>query len=137
MNGQTKRHYFETSGFSMWPFLRQKDRIIVEEVPARELISGDIILYKSQDKSTCHRLIKKERSLKGYIFFTRGDYVPSWNTDKVLEEQVLGRVSGFVRLGKLISLRTPRCVLEARVIMFFSPFVAFLFSSLSKLCPKR
>jgi len=48
---------FETSGFSMWPFIRQGERLLVKRVFPDELRRGDLVLYQQNEKLVCHRLI--------------------------------------------------------------------------------
>ncbi|MFH1191351.1 MAG: S24/S26 family peptidase, partial [Candidatus Omnitrophota bacterium] len=53
--------FFETSGFSMWPFIRPGERLVIKKSPAQDLRAGDIILYRANNQLACHRLVKKNR----------------------------------------------------------------------------
>ncbi len=131
------KHYFETTGFSMWPFLRQQDRIIVEEATCSDLNSGDLIVYKLEGKSVCHRLVKKRISAGRCFLLTRGDYAPSWKTEKVDPMQVTGRVSTIVRGSRIITVKGAWQTFTGRMIILFFPVVVLTFSSLRKILQIR
>ena len=50
--------FFKTEGFSMWPFLKPGGRLIFKKVPPETLRIGDVILYKADNQSICHRLVR-------------------------------------------------------------------------------
>ncbi|MFH0827948.1 MAG: hypothetical protein V1919_02140, partial [Candidatus Omnitrophota bacterium] len=62
-----KKHYFEATGFSMWPFIKEQDRIIAEEVKAEELESGEVIIYRAENKLVCHRLVSRKKAGEEYF----------------------------------------------------------------------
>ena len=92
----------ETIGFSMWPSVRGKDRLVVEKSSIEALRRGDIIVYLSDDKLICHRLIYKKRTNSGFILHTRQDNAFSYLTERIPESCFRGRVSALIRNGKLI-----------------------------------
>ncbi|MFH1504505.1 MAG: nucleotidyltransferase family protein [Candidatus Omnitrophota bacterium] len=51
--------FFETSGFSMWPFIKQGQKLIIKKILPESLKIGDIILYQEDNQKVCHRLVKK------------------------------------------------------------------------------
>lgn len=130
------KNYFEAAGFSMWPFIKQEDRIIAEEVNAEELFPGEVIVYRSESKLVCHRLVSKKKTKEGCFFLTRGDYLPSWNTERVTKGQIVGRVCGVVRNGRLISLKNRCWFFLGKIIIVFFPFPVFLFVNIRKVFKK-
>jgi len=132
-----KKQYFEATGYSMWPFLRQQDRIIVEQNGCADLRPGNVVVYESDGKPLCHRLVRKIISAGKYLLFTRGDYVQSWRTEKVEEEQVVGRVSAIIRGSKIISLRGKWQTVGGRIIVLVFPLVAWFVAALQKIVRKQ
>jgi signal peptidase I len=137
MKEPQKKHYFETTGFSMWPFIKQEDRIVVEEVGAGELNSGDIVLYKVDNQLVCHRLVNRKKSDGKYLLFTRGDNVPSWKAEAVNEAQLVGRACGIVRRGRLIALKGVWQAICARFIIAVFPLAVMALVSISNIVKKR
>ena len=131
------KHYFETQGYSMWPFLRPQDRIIVEKADLRQLCPGELVVYEYDGQSVCHRLVKKIISGGKYLLLTRGDYVPSCKTEKVDQAQVTGRVSAIVRGSRIVSIKGLGYVLTGRMIVLVFPLVALAVSTVEKIIRKR
>ncbi|MBU2436492.1 MAG: S24/S26 family peptidase, partial [Candidatus Omnitrophica bacterium] len=73
INSSHNLFLFKTSGFSMWPFLRGGQKIIIKKVLVRDLKVGDLILYRKDNQTICHRLIKKTREGQGQMLYVRGD----------------------------------------------------------------
>ena len=143
MKESQKKQYLETTGFSMWPFLRKEDRIIVEDVPVKELNPGDIVLYKVDAQPICHRLVAKRKSAGKYLLFARGDYVPSWKTERVIEEQLSGRICGIVRSSqnggrtRIVSLKGAWPAIWGVVIITVFPLVVITLVNISKILRKK
>ena len=52
-------------GMSMFPFLQDEDRVVVEPVEWQDIAPGDIVTYRCSDKYPSRRVIKKyENSLR-------------------------------------------------------------------------
>lgn len=116
--------FFETSGFSMWPFLRQGEKLIVKKTNPGDLSVGDVILYRFEKELACHRLVKKVRAKNEYKLYARGDNSLS-APELVLEGALQGKVIGVVkRNGKVtdISALMPR--LLNRIIVTIAPLVS-------------
>jgi signal peptidase I len=137
MENYRKKQYLETSGFSMWPFLKQDDRVIIEEVNIQELRAGDIVLYNTDNQSVCHRLVGKRSSAGKYFMLTRGDYVPSWKTETIDGAHLKGRVSAIIRGKKIIPLKGIWNAAAGRIIILAFPLVAFAVASAVKILKKR
>jgi hypothetical protein len=131
------KDYFQTQGYSMWPFLRPQDRIIVEKAEFHELCPGELVVYEYDGRSVCHRLVKKKISLGKSWLFIRGDYVPSWRTEKVDPSKVTGRVSAIVRGSRIVPTKGLTYTLTGRMIVLVFPLLALAVSRIEKILKKR
>lgn len=115
--------FLETTGFSMHPFLKNGDRVIVKKVRAQDLRIGDIILYAgtSNNQNVCHRLVKKTESPHGMILFTRGD-AGGFSSEPISEDNLIGQVTGVIRNGKVKNLNTK---LQITINRFIAKFYVF------------
>lgn len=113
---------FETTGFSMWPFLRPKEKLIVKKVPEKHLKVGDIILYQAYDKLVCHRLVKKTENKGKVVLHARGDN-SGFSCEPVTQEMFLGKVVGIVKRDKIIGLDSQTRQYVNRLIVTISPIV--------------
>lgn len=115
--------FFETRGFSMWPFLKEGEKLIIKKTKAQDLRIGDIILYRLDSQLVCHRLIRKDSEVrKGYLIYTRGD-----NGGKlegpVASEAILGMAIAVIKNNRIISLSGWRRVFLNPLIALIAPFV--------------
>ena len=105
--GQGGSLQFKAHGYSMYPFIRNGDAVIVHPVDADALSVGDIVFYRnSLNRLVAHRIIGKSIFKNQIILRTRGDAATKsdgWiNTD-----QVLGRIVSVNRKDKVIDLNSP------------------------------
>ncbi len=128
--------YFEVSGFSMWPFLKNKDRLIIRTVSTRTLEVGDIILYRSEDGLVCHRLVKIVREANRCLLYCRGDASLS-SPEFVDESALVGKASGVVKKKRVVSLEGKTRHITNRLIVILAPFSAILTEILRKFMVKR
>ena len=89
----------ETGGFSMWPFLLPKEKVVVRKVSWDELSCGDIIIYRANNQLVCHRLVRKSKD----NLFARGDN-SSWRVELVKSRMLDGKVTAIIRNGKIVDL---------------------------------
>ncbi len=123
--------FIQATGFSMRPFVRGGDRLIIRKTNVQDLKIGDIILYKLGNNSPhiCHRLVKKINSNQGIKLFARGD---SFNflDDPILEENIQGCIIGILRNGRVINLRNKfQSILNwliAQFYVFLRPLLVYL-----------
>jgi len=113
--------FFEATGFSMWPFIKQGERLIIKKIPIGDLKIGDIILYRKDNQLICHRLIKRIGDEKGYLLYTRGDN--SSQFDSLSEEMFLGKAIGILKNCKMISLLSWEKRFVNRVIVIIAPLL--------------
>ncbi len=88
---------FTAKGYSMTPSIRHNDVITVSPLPDRDLIRGDIVLFRKEKNSqiVVHRIIEKRSS----NYLMRGD-----NSDEsdgwVTGNMIYGVVTGIERNGR-------------------------------------
>jgi hypothetical protein len=96
------KHYtIPFSGYSMYPFLKPGDRLVVRRVPAAVLQVGDILVFPGEDnRMTAHRLIKL--SPEG-VAVTKGDSMFRADTAPLdLESGIADRVVAVIRGRRFI-----------------------------------
>ena len=109
--------YFYTAGFSMWPFIRQGQRLVIKKTSVEDLAAGDVILYRLNSQLVCHRLIKK---VNGKIF-VRGDNSVLGH-EVLTKEAILGKAIASIENGKIISLEKKGQKTINHLIIIFGPF---------------
>lgn len=95
---------FVARGLSMEPLIADGDRIFVEPKKKEEIRLGDILAYRSASDAVAvaHRLVRIT-PLKGESYYElKGDF--SGVSERVGYENILGRVAGFQRAGKIVNL---------------------------------
>jgi signal peptidase I len=129
---------FKTIGSSMFPFVREDDKVIVKKLRAQDLKIGDIILYKDDiaGRAICHRFIKRTNMEDRLILFTRGDSGSALSSP-VPEDRLIGRVIGIIRKGRILNLRTKSQIilnwLNAKFYVFLKRILIFVFNILQSL----
>lgn len=110
----------KATGFSMVPFIKDADMLMVKKVKPQDLKTGDIILYKNKivGKNVCHRLVRKTISKDGFVLFARGDASGTLN-EAVLENHLMGRVVSIMRNGKILNLNARRHIIFNWIIAKF------------------
>jgi len=114
---------FETTGFSMWPFLKAGSKLFVKRVPPEKLKKGDIILYRENNKVICHRLVKKAASGQSYLFWARADNALSLS-GPLTEQMYIGKAVALLKKRKVASLCSFRQRLLNQVIIVIVPFLS-------------
>ena len=88
-----------TSGYSMYPMLRDRKDTVILKAPETGLKKGDVVLYKSNGTYILHRILEVRED----SFVIRGD-----NCDDkeygITKEQILGVLTEFYRGNKQIHL---------------------------------
>lgn len=124
--------FFETSGFSMLPFLKGREKLIIKKSSKEDLRLGDLILYKIDNQLICHRLVTRIKGPDTYLFYARGDASLS-PPQLVTEDMLLGKVSGIIKNGKITNITDG---IKNRLINQFIVFTAPSLVSL-KMLAKR
>jgi hypothetical protein len=107
-------HYtISFNGYSMNPFLKPGDRLVVKRVPPENYRVGDIVvLLNPENIYMVHRLIKL---LPGYRGLTKGDSLLASDPAPVTLSGLAGRVEMVVRDRRLIPITSgPRSILKSR-----------------------
>jgi len=89
----------------MRPFIRDGALLTVEPVQAEELRSGDIVLYRSGDHVSAHRLLLMSKSETGAELIIGGDAL-SEPLERVSADQVLGRIIRVEQAGVTTAVDT-------------------------------
>lgn len=92
-----------TVGDSMEPLLHQhKEESLIRQIE-RELLVGDVILYKRENgQYLLHRIVKKKK----IFFITRGDN--RFINEKVVQSQIIGILKGFYRDDVFVDCETDK-----------------------------
>jgi signal peptidase I len=119
--------YFDTSGYSMWPFLKQGSRVIAKKASLADLAIGDIVLYKSTGNGLiCHRVVRKLKNNNERVIYVRGDNSSSL-PEIISESRLLGKVEGIVKNNKkVIILNSIKWRIINRLIVMISPLVVMV-----------
>jgi len=115
----------ETSGFSMWPFIKKNERLIIRKVPIDNLKRGDVILYKAKDLLACHRLVNKKQSKGEYELYVRGDN-SQFSLEAVNNQMYVGKVISIVKNDKEVDITSSMQCLINRIIVVISPFLSWI-----------
>lgn len=117
--------FFQDSGWSMWPFLRGKEKLIVKKISTADLRLGDLMLYREDKNIICHRLVKKTRDKNKYIIYARGD-ASLGSPEPVKEDMLLGKVIGIVKNNKIIYHDGVRQRFINKIILLILPLINFM-----------
>jgi len=115
--------FIETAGFSMWPFVKQGEKLIIKKFPIEDLKIGDLILYQRNNQKVCHRLIKKKEINGRYLIFVRGDN-STVSAELITEQMFLGKAISILRKGKMINLTSSKQRLINWLIVFLASGVS-------------
>jgi hypothetical protein len=92
------------NGYSMYPFLKPGDRLIVSKVSPKSLEVGDIVLVSDlQKKYMVHRLVKMLSPNKGIL---KGDSLLEPDIGPVDLSTLTGKIIAILRKDRLIPLST-------------------------------
>ena len=115
--------FIEVTGFSMWPFLKAGEKLLIKKFSIEDLRVGDIIIYRADNQLVCHRLVKRSKTENGHLLFARGDNSSSLPT-LVTEQMFLGKIIGIIKNGQAISLIGIRRRFINRAIVIIAPLVS-------------
>lgn len=115
--------FLETTGFSMWPFLKAGEKLLIKKTPTEKLKVGDIIIYRANNHLVCHRLIRKIKERERYLLHVRGDSSVS-SPEPITEEMFLGKAMGIIKNGKIITLNQMKGQVINRLIVLVAPLAS-------------
>jgi len=125
--------FIESAGFSMWPFIKTGEKLIVRRIPLENFKIGDIVLYRESNQIVCHRLVKKIQGES--LFYVRGDNSP-FSSEPVIAQMLLGKAIGVLRKGKIISFAGHWQGFINQIIVFIGPYFGILARFLKKVFRK-
>lgn len=114
----------QTTGFSMRPFLKGGEKVIVAKTRAEDLKIGDLIVYKPPhfNQTVCHRLVKKVNGKDGWLLYTRGDACPE--PDRPIgEDIIIGRVAIVLKGRRVIDFISRWRTFTNLLIVWFYPYI--------------
>lgn len=118
---------FKAHGFSMYPFIRDRDILTIQSVEAAALKVGDVAFYGCAGNTlVAHRVLGRRVQASQVVLATRGD-AASGPDERVQAEQVLGRVVSVRRGRKIIRLDQGFWRLATLVWIRLSPGGSLLF----------
>lgn len=105
-----KRVLFQ--GYSMYPFLKPGDALVLAAVKARSVERGDIICVAHGRQYITHRVVNIRYKPPALILVTKGDNLPypdrplSLNSESLLKVTMIARATGRLvrpRFGKVLA----------------------------------
>jgi len=100
---------YSTSGWSMFPFIRGGDQILIKKVPLETIQPGDAIVFESDNKTkVCHYVVEIEKRDNILWFHTKGYKGNFYEALPIRQEMVVGRVLAIRRKSSFIELPAGR-----------------------------
>lgn len=97
-----KRFIMTISGDSMSPGLKKGDRVVLEQIDARQIKIGNIVVYQCGVDYIIHRIIKIDRRKSENRFCEKGDNLYSWKWFS--EKDLIGVVNSVLKEEKRVSV---------------------------------
>ena len=116
-------------GYSMSPYLRNGETVIIKKESFNSLKIGDIIVFRSINKMIAHRIIAIRNINQHKTLITKGDSLIYFDKT-ITEERYIGKIKEFYRKNKSIKIDTPWCSVFNKLMSFISvisiPFLIIL-----------
>jgi signal peptidase I len=132
---QGKSIRFQASGWSMRPFIRDEDFLVVSPIENSSIKTGDVVFcITTENKVIVHRVIKKYKKDKDnrITMLIKGDATFS-SPEKVEMQNVLGKVVEVERNGQKKRLDTKFYQIKGLLFAGISPFSQWTYPFLSKI----
>jgi len=126
---------FQAQGWSMRPFIRDGDFIVVSPIKNSSIKTGDVVFYlTTENKVIVHRVIKKYKKDKDnrITMLIKGDATFS-SPEKVEMQNVLGKVVAVERNGRKKRLDTKLYQIKGLLFAGVSPFSQWTYPFFSKI----
>jgi signal peptidase I len=126
---------FQAKGWSMRPFIRDGDFIVVSPIENSSIKTGDVVFcITTENKVIVHRVIKKYKKDKDnrITLLIKGDATFS-SPEKVEMQNVLGKVVAVERNGRKKRLDTKFYQIKGLLFAGISPFSQWTYPFLSKI----
>ena len=121
---------FQAKGWSMRPFIRDGDFIVVSPIENSSIKTGDVVFcITTENKVIVHRVIKKYKKDKDnrITMLIKGDATFS-SPEKVEMQDVLGKVVAVERNGQKKRLDTKFYQIKGLLFAGISPFSQWIYS---------
>ncbi len=125
---------FQAKGWSMRPFIRDGDFIVVSPIESSSIKTGDVVFcITTENKVIVHRVIKKHKKDKDnkITMLIKGDATFS-SPENVEMQNVLGKVVEVERNGQKKRLDTKFYQIKGLLFAGISPFSQWTYPFLSK-----
>ena len=118
---------FQAKGWSMHPFIRDGDFIVVSPVKSSSIRKGDIVFYSNaENKIIVHRIIRKYKQKGRMTVLVKGDASFS-SPEKMDIQNVLGKVIAIERNGRKKRLDTKLHQIIGLFFAVISPFSRWIY----------
>ena len=98
-----KRVKLKAGGYSMYPFLKPKDYLVVENTPFATICLGDIVVFKRESRFIGHRVVDIREINNQPFLITCGDSCLKYD-EPISKDLYLGKVIAFVREEKKVMI---------------------------------
>ena len=113
---------FQAKGWSMRPFIRDGDFIVVSPIKNSSIKTGNVVFcITTENKIKVHRVIRKHEKGNRIIMFIKGDATFS-SPEKVEMQNVIGKVVAVERNGRKKRLDTKLYQMKGLLFAGISPF---------------
>jgi signal peptidase I len=109
---------FTATGWSMLPTVWPGDTLVVERVDPNQVHVGNVVLVGREGRLCAHRVISRAEGSGDASWITQGDAMSAPDRP-VIEDELLGRVSYLIRVGRLVAVPAKLSVIErltARIV---------------------
>ena len=103
---------------SMFPILKQGDKIRFKKAPLSKVAAGSLIIYQEGKYLFSHRLIQKSKEKEKLFFLEKGDNTASFSWRS--EDDYLGKIEKIERRGKVRNLEKFSQVLFAKAMLLWN-----------------
>ena len=119
---------FRAEGDSMYPTIRNGDTITIAPVSTDEVVCGDVLLCRHDNRVLAHRLVGVTTCGSDRLFSLRGDAKAACDAP-VGASDLVGKVISVCRNGRMTPLCGPAARLRHRARSAASRAKAFVWSS--------
>ena len=124
---------FQAKGWSMRPFIRDGNFIVVSPIKDSSIKTGDVVFYITSEKSVAvHRVIKKYKKNGKMAMLIKGD-ASFGSPEKVEMQNLLGKVVAVERNGRKKRLDGKLYRIKGMLFAGISPFSQWTYPFLSKI----
>ena len=118
---------FNMQGYSMFPTLQEGDRGIVEKWNPEDLVAGDIVVFKANNKLVAHRLIQITIR-DGVRWFTAKGDKNTFTDEPFTAESFVGKMTSFQRNNRLRRLDSPGMKTQQYIALHFSTISIYCYN---------